>query len=81
MLGILDVLAFRYSVYISDLRLISVVRRHVLQDLFFFPNLRCFSLNEWSEAVSYLSGQDRNYTNYNQLRQDLKCFSLNEGRV
>lgn len=45
MLGILDVLAFRYSVYILDLRLISVVRRHALQDLFFFPNLRCFSLN------------------------------------
>ena len=57
MIGLLDQLAAKHHVFISDLRLIPALRRESLGELQQMSQKERYPLKEWEDAVSYLSGQ------------------------
>ena len=69
--GLLDKLALKHRVYISDLRL-----RPALRDLSCYPDKERRPLREWEDAVSYLLGCEVKFENYEQVENSLKPFSL-----
>ena len=65
--GLLDQLAAKHHVFISDLRLIPALRRESLGDLSAIPDKERYPLKEWEDAVSYLSGCDVRFESYEQV--------------
>ena len=57
MIGLLDQLAAKHHVFLSDLRLIPALRRESLGELQQMPQKERYPLKEWEDALSYLSGQ------------------------
>ena len=57
MIGLLDQLAAKHHVFLSDLRLIPALRRESLGELRQMSQKERYPLKEWEDAVSYLSGQ------------------------
>ena len=57
MIGLLDQLAAKHHVFISDLRLIPALRRESLGELQQMSQKERYPLKEWEDALSYLSGQ------------------------
>lgn len=57
MIGLLDQLAAKHHVFLSDLRLIPALRRESLGELQQMSQKERYPLKEWEDAVSYLSGQ------------------------
>ena len=55
--GLLDQLAAKHHVFLSDLRLIPALRRESLGELQQMSQKERYPLKEWEDAVSYLSGQ------------------------
>lgn len=75
MLGILDELALKYSVYISDLRLCPFLTGKAFSDLSDYLQRQTHPLNEWSDTVSYLSGRQIAFQTYQEVEDYLKQFS------
>ena len=67
MIGLLDQLAARHHVFLSDLRLIPALRRESLRDLSAIPDKERYPLKEWEDAVLYLSGCDVRFESYAQI--------------
>ena len=67
MIGLLDQLAAKHHVFISDLRLIPALRRESLRDLSAIPDKERYPLKEWEDAVLYLSGCDVRFESYAQM--------------
>ena len=67
MIGLLDQLAARHCVVLSDLRLIPARRRESLRDLSAIPDKERYPLKEWEDAVLYLSGCDVRFESYAQI--------------
>ena len=57
MIGLLDQLAAKHHVFLSDLRLIPALRRESLGELQQMSQKERYPLKEWEDALSYLSGQ------------------------
>ena len=55
--GLLDQLAAKHHVFLSDLRLIPALRQESLGELRQMSQKERYPLKEWEDAVSYLSGQ------------------------
>ena len=67
MIGLLDQLAAKHHVFISDLRLIPALRRESLGELQQMPQKERHPLQEWEDAVSYLSGCDVRFESYTKI--------------
>ena len=76
MTGLLDQLAAKHRVYISDLRLRPALRWDALRDLSCYPDKERHPLREWEDAGSYLLGCEVKFENYEQVENSLKPFSL-----
>ena len=76
MIGLLDQLAAKHHVFLSDLRLIPALRRESLGELQQMPQKERHPLQEWEDAVSYLLGCEVKFENYEQVENSLKPFSL-----
>ena len=76
MTGLLDQLAAKHRVYISDLRLRPALRLDALRDLSCYPGKERHPLREWEDAISYLLGCEVKFENYEQVENSLKPFSL-----
>ena len=74
MTGLLDQLAAKHRVYISDLRLRPALRWDALRDLSCYPDKERLPLREWEDAVSYLSGCDVRFESYEQVEDLLERF-------
>lgn len=74
--GLLDKLALKHRVYISDLRLRPTARWDALGDLAQYPDKKRYPLREWEDAVSYLLGCEVKFEDYEQVENSLKPFSL-----
>jgi len=74
--GLLDKLALKHRIYISDLRLRPTARWDALGDLAQYPDKERYPLREWEDAVSYLLGCEVKFENYEQVENSLKPFSL-----
>ena len=68
MIGLLDQLAAKHHVFISDLRLILALWRESLGELQKMSQKERYPLQEWEDAVSYLSGCDVRFESYEQLK-------------
>ncbi len=75
MIGLLDQLAAKHHVFLSDLRLIPALRRESLGDLSAIPDKERYPLQEWEDAVSYLSGCDVRFESYEQVENLLEQSS------
>ena len=75
MIGLLDQLAAKHHVFISDLRLIPALRRESLGELQQMPQKERYPLKEWEDAVSYLSGYDVRFESYKQVENLLEQSS------
>ena len=75
MIGLLDQLAAKHHVFISDLRLIPALRRESLGELRQMSQKERYPLKEWEDAVSYLSGSDVRFESYEQVENLLEQFS------
>ena len=75
MTGLLDQLAAKHRVYISDLRLRPALRWDALRDLSCYPDKERHPLREWEDAVSYLSGCDVRFESYEQVENLLEQSS------
>lgn len=75
MIGLLDQLAAKHHVFISDLRLIPALRRESLGELRQMSQKERYPLKEWEDAVSYLSGSDVRFESYEQVENLLERFS------
>ena len=64
MIGLLDQLAAKHCVFLSDLRLIPALRRESLGELRQMSQKERYPLKEWEDAVSYLSGCDVRFENH-----------------
>lgn len=67
MIGLLDQLAAKHCVFLSDLRLIPALRRESLRDLSAIPDKERYPLKEWEDAVLYLSGYDVRFENHEMV--------------
>ena len=67
MIGLLDQLAAKHHVFISDLRLIPALRRESLGELQQMSQKERYPLKEWENAVSYLSGCDVRFENHEMV--------------
>lgn len=76
MIGLLDQLAAKHHIFLSDLRLIPALRRESLGELRQMSQKERYPLKEWEDAVSYLSGSDVRFESYEQVENSLKPFSL-----
>ena len=65
--GLLDQLAAKHHVFLSDLRLIPALRRESLGELQQMSQKERYPLQEWEDAVSYLSGCDVWFESYTQI--------------
>ena len=74
--GLLDKLALKHRVYISDLRLRPALRWDALGDLAQYLDKERYPLRDWEDAVSYLLGCEVKFENYEQVENSLKPFSL-----
>ena len=74
--GLLDKLALKHRIYISDLRLRPTARWDARGDLAQYPDKERYPLREWEDAVSYLLGCEVKFENYEQVENSLKPFSL-----
>ena len=75
MIGLLDQLAAKHHVFLSDLRLIPALRRESLGELRQMSQKERYPLKEWEDAVSYLSGSDVRFESYEQVENLLEQFS------
>ena len=75
MIGLLDQLAAKHHVFISDLRLVPALRRESLGELRQMSQKERYPLKEWEDAVSYLSGSDVRFESYEQVENLLEQFS------
>ena len=75
MIGLLDQLAAKHHVFISDLRLIPALRRESLGELQQMSQKERYPLKEWEDAVSYLSGYDVRFESYKQVENLLEQSS------
>ena len=73
--GLLDQLAAKHHVFLSDLRLIPALQRESLGELQQMPQKERYPLKEWEDAVSYLSGSDVRFESYEQVENLLEWFS------
>ena len=73
--GLLDQLAAKHHVFLSDLRLIPALRRESLGELRQMSQKERYPLKEWEDAVSYLSGSDVRFESYEQVENLLEQFS------
>ena len=71
MIGLLDALAAKHRVYISDLRLRPALRWKSLEDLYTISNKEQYPLKMWEDTVSYLLGCDIRFQNYLQMENTL----------
>ena len=71
MTGLLDQLAAKHHVFISDLRLIPALRRESLGELQQMPQKERYPLKMWEDTVSYLLGCDIRFQNYQQMENML----------
>ena len=71
MIGLLDQLAAKHHVFISDLRLIPALRRESLGELQQMPQKERYPLKMWEDTVSYLLGCDIRFQNYQQMENML----------
>lgn len=76
MIGLLDQLAAKHCVFLSDLRLIPALRRESLGELRQMSQKERYPLREWEDTVSYLLGCEVKFENYEQVENSLKPFSL-----
>ena len=67
MIGLLDQLAAKHHVFLSDLRLIPALRRESLGELQQMPQKERHPLQEWEDTVSYLSGCDVRFESYTKI--------------
>ena len=67
MTGLLDQLAAKHHVFISDLRLIPALRRESLGELQQMPQKERYPLKMWEDTVSYLLGCDIRFQNYQKM--------------
>ena len=65
--GLLDQLAAKHHVLLPDLRLIPALRRESLGELQQMPLKERYPLQEWEDAVSYLSGCDVRFENHEMV--------------
>ena len=75
MIGLLDQLAAKHHVFLSDLRLIPALRRESLGELQQMSQKERYPLKEWEDAVSYLSGYDVRFESYKQVENLLEQSS------
>ena len=75
MIGLLDQLAAKHHIFLSDLRLIPALRRESLGELRQMSQNERYPLKEWEDAVSYLSGSDVRFESYEQVENLLERFS------
>ncbi len=75
MIGLLDQLAAKHHIFLSDLRLIPALRRESLGELRQMSQKERYPLKEWEDAVSYLSGSDVRFESYEQVENLLEQFS------
>ena len=75
MIGLLDQLAAKHHIVLSDLRLIPALRRESLGELRQMSQKERYPLKEWEDAVSYLSGSDVRFESYEQVENLLEQFS------
>ncbi len=75
MIGLLDQLAAKHHIFLSDLRLIPALRRESLGELRQMSQKERYPLKEWEDAVSYLSGSDVRFESYEQVENLLERFS------
>lgn len=73
--GLLDQLAAKHHVFLSDLRLIPALRRESLGELQQMSQKERYPLKEWEDAVSYLSGYDVRFESYKQVENLLEQSS------
>ena len=67
MTGLLDQLAAKHRVYISDLRLRPALRWESLEELQQMSQKEQYPLKMWEDTVSYLLGCDIRFQNYQQM--------------
>ena len=72
--GLLDQLAAKHHVFLSDLRLIPALRWESLGELRQMSQKERYPLKEWEDAVSYLSGCDVRFESYEQVENLLERF-------
>lgn len=76
-IGLLDLLASLQGVFISDLSLRSECRWQALCDLAQLlkqPEHSLYSLEEWSESISYLIHKNIQFPSYADLEKTLQLF-------
>ena len=73
--GLLDQLAAKHHVFLSDLRLIPALQRESLGELQQMPQKERYPLKEWEDAVLYLSGCGVRFESYEQVENLLEWFS------
>lgn len=71
MTGLLDQLAAKHRVYISDLRLRPALRWESLEELQQMSQKEQYPLKMWEDTVSYLLGCDIRFQNYQQMENML----------
>ena len=71
MTGLLDQLAAKHRVYISDLRLRPALRWESLEELQQMSQKEQYPLKMWEDTVSYLLGCDIRFQNYLQMENTL----------
>ena len=67
MTGLLDQLAAKHRVYISDLRLRPALRWESLEELQQMSQKEQYPLKMWEDTVSYLLGCDIRFQNYQKM--------------
>ena len=78
MIGLLDQLAAKHHIFLSDLRLIPALRRESLGELRQMSQKERYPLKEWEDAVSYLSGSDVRFESYEQAFRELEAIISGE---
>lgn len=75
MIGLLDQLAAKHHIFISDLRLRPALRQDALEDLRQISQKERHPLREWEDAVLYVSGCAVQLESYEQVENLLERFS------
>ena len=72
-MGLLETEAARCGVFISDLKYNPYLNRLILMDLLEMPEER-FSLEEWTEGITYLTGTAHIFTNMSEMKAFLQNY-------
>lgn len=75
MIGLLDQLAAKHHIFISDLRLRPALRQDAPEDLRQISQKERHPLREWEDAVLYVSGCAVQLESYEQVENLLERFS------